>query len=138
MQAAYINNYFQTGGMLNRLRQDEGGKKTPPKGNKQRRNGVLVSREIEEERIENDIDDLDLYGPPAKKVIKDDDEQWQMINKAYDQHQAEENVSFDSNHDNKNSESEPVYRIRVIEEGEETNNMASDNTPAFITQNENP
>ena len=79
MQAAYINNYFQTGGMLNRLRQDEAGKKTPPKGNKQRRNGVLVSREIEEERIENDID---LYGPPAKKVIKDDDEQWQMINKA--------------------------------------------------------
>jgi len=82
MQAAYINNYFQTGGMLNRLRQDEGGKKTPPKSNKQRRNGVLVSREIEEERIENDIDDIDLYGPPAKKVIKDDDEQWQMINKA--------------------------------------------------------
>jgi hypothetical protein len=87
-----------------------------------------VSREIEEERIENDVDDLDLYGPPAKKVIKDDDEQWQMINKAQfqdDQHPAEENVSFDSNHENKNSESEPVYRIRVIEEGEETNNMAS-------------
>jgi hypothetical protein len=79
MQAAYINNYFQAGGMLNRLRQDEGGKKT---GSKQRRNGVLVSREIEEERIENDVDDLDLYGPPAKMVIKDDDEQWQMINKA--------------------------------------------------------
>lgn len=82
MQAAYINNYFQTGGMLNRLRQDEGGKKTPPKGNKQRRNGVLVSREIEEERIENDDEDTDLYGPSSKKVIRDDDEQWQMINKA--------------------------------------------------------
>ena len=82
MQAAYINNYFQTGGMLNRLRQDESGKKTPPKGNKQRRNGVLVSREIEEERIENDDEDTDLYGPSSKKVIRDDDEQWQNINKA--------------------------------------------------------
>lgn len=68
--------------MLNRLRQDEGGKKTPTKSDKQRRNGVLVSREIEEERIENDDEDTDLYGPSSKKVIRDDDEQWQMINKA--------------------------------------------------------
>ena len=71
-------------------------------------------------------------------MIKDDDEQWQMINQS-NEAAAEENVSFDSNHA---EEGEPVYRIRVIEEGDETNNMVSgqdnNSSPAFITQSENP
>jgi hypothetical protein len=81
-----INNYFQSSGLVGKVDESSSG----------RRNGVLVSKqqdawdEKDEEHRENeDYDDQ----PPKRMVIKDSDDQWEMVN---NQENDSDKASFNS------------------------------------------
>lgn len=90
--------------------------------------------------MQEEEEDLYSAAPQNKKIIKDGDDQWQMVNNneinndiAQDIDQIQ-NMSFESSPDDKEEE-EPVYRIKVIEEGEEQVVGGGD---TFITAQEGP
>ncbi len=121
-----------------------------------RREGILVDKnqdvwdEREEEHRTNDDND-------NRRVIKDEDEQWEMVNNKdsdeasfnsdgyKDMGEVDVNEEIDRfNNENQNEMQEQIYRINVIEEGQDdiinSQNIQYDGvgSSVFITNNDQP